>query len=196
MQSRLEGSFVSTDEAFGLPAFLLYAEMKETIEAAKKILSQKWIADCQKQPYADCSVQPYSLRTDILLCVPVQPVIVLHALSSKCTCTSAPKFSSKQKVQSKEMETTVSPLLPPAFSPTVSTACTKYSCLYFRIPRQQSPQPHSWQNFIRTILLDAKLLAHSFLLTTSYVVLLIIKAKYLGILQSGHNSYPSCFTTL
>lgn len=25
----------------GLPAFLLYVEMKETIEAAKKILSQK-----------------------------------------------------------------------------------------------------------------------------------------------------------
>lgn len=84
MQSRVEGSFVSNDEASGLPAFLLYAEMKETIEADKRILSQKeWIADCQKQLYAHCSVQPYNLRTDILLHVPSQPVIVLHALSSK-----------------------------------------------------------------------------------------------------------------
>lgn len=60
--------------------------MKETIEAAKKILSQ------EQSQYANCSVLSYDLRTDTLLRVPVQPVSALPALSNNATYTSSPKF--------------------------------------------------------------------------------------------------------
>lgn len=52
-------------------------------------------------------------------------------------------------------------------------------------------------NFVWTPLLDAKLLAHSFLSITSYGFLLIIKGKFLGIIQSEQKTFPSiCVTTL
>lgn len=84
----------------------------------------------------------------------------------------------------------ISPLLPPAFSPPCLQPVPSTAACTSKSPADRSQITHG-QNFIRTVLLGAKLLAHSFLLTTSYVVLLIIKAQFLGT-----SSYPSCFTTL
>lgn len=140
-------------------------------------------------------MQLYSSRTDTLLHVPVQPVIVLHTLSSKCHITpQTSNFHQSRKCKVKKWRRDLSSLLlsPPLYlQPVPSTvACTS------KFPDNRILGLIHGQNFIRPILLGAKLLAHSFLLTTSYVVLLIIKAQFLGIVQSEHNSYPSCFTTL
>lgn len=146
------------------------------------------------QQYADCSVLPCNLRTDTLLHVPVQPVIVLHTLSSKCHIHLGPQIFVKAESAKQGNGDMISPALPPAFSPTISTACTKYSCLYFRIPDNGFLSLTQEQNFAWTVLLDTKLLAHSFLLITGYVF--IIKAKFLGIVQSEHKNYHSdCFMT-
>lgn len=67
--------------------------------------------------------------------------------------------------------------------------CSLYPVQLLVLPNPQSPWPHG-QNFIRIILLGAKLLAHSFLLTTSFVILPIIKAQFLEIVQSEQNNYP------
>lgn len=113
--------------------------MKETIEAAKKILPQE-------QPhYANCSMLSYSLRTDTLLHVPVQPVTVLNALCSYATFTLLPKSWSKQKLQ--RNGGVILFILPPAFSPTATTAYTKYSHFNLCMPRQWIPQPHSGAEF-------------------------------------------------
>ena len=89
----------------------------------------------------------YNLRTDTLLHVPVQPVIVLYALSSKCHIHLSPQIFVKAESAKQRNGDMISPPLPPAFSPTVSTACTKYSCLYFCIPRQLTPQPNLGNEF-------------------------------------------------
>lgn len=89
----------------------------------------------------------YNLRTDTLLYVPVQPVVVLHALSSKRHVHLGPQIFVKAESAKQRNGDVISSPLPPAFSPAISTACTKYSCLYFRIPRQRIPQPHSGTEF-------------------------------------------------
>jgi len=61
------------------------------------------------------------------------------------TYTSAPKFSSKQKVQSKEMEMW-SLLLSFLLSPPLYSLY-QVQLLYFHIPRQQIPQPDSGTAF-------------------------------------------------
>lgn len=148
------------------------------------------------QQSADCSVLSCSLRTDTLLHVPVQPVIVLHTLSSKCHIHLSPQTFVKAESAKQGNADVISPALPPPFSPTVSTACTKYSCLYFRIPRQRIPQPHSGTEFCLNCISRYKAPSPLIPFNHQLCSLLIIKAKFLGIVQSERKSYPSsCFTT-
>lgn len=90
----------------------------------------------------------------------------------------------------------ISPLLPPAFSPIVSTACVNFSCFCFQIPRQQITD-HSRAEFYQNYIIMCKVPSPLFPFNQhGYMVLLIIKAQFLGIVQSELNSYPGCLTTL
>lgn len=64
---------------------------------------------------------PYNSRTDTLLHVPAQPVIVMHALSSKCYTHLGPQiFIKAENAKQRNGDVISAPVLP-AFSPTVST---------------------------------------------------------------------------
>lgn len=75
----------------------------------------------------------YNLRTDTLLHVPVQPVIVLYALSSKRHIHLSPQSFVKAESTKQRNGDMISPPLPPVFPPLYlhpvpsTAACTSVS---------------------------------------------------------------------